>query len=278
MVSTIEGIKKKMIATKEKTEEAREREIDAKSELKILKETISSKEDEAASYKRRIQFLRSKVKEATAEIDEKEKRLNELTEKAETEADKGRELTYAEVETDEQLRSIEVQVQNAQSAAENSLMKLNDAQRKLTVLENDLHRSEERRDRASKRIPELEQMIRTAGENLRKLEQDDVLAMERENDNEQKIKILEEELKKKIEECEETERLEQNSLRRVDEIVAEIEFEREKKQKLENEFAEIEQLEWEAFDILSVLFAAKIFEPHALKSFTEKDIVDFSGS
>ena len=86
-----------MIATKEKTEEAREREIDAKSELKILKETISSKEDEAASYKRRIQFLRSKVKEATAEIDQKEKRLDELTEKAEVEADKGRELTYAEV-------------------------------------------------------------------------------------------------------------------------------------------------------------------------------------
>ena len=243
MVSTIEGIKKKMIATKEKTEEAREREIDAKSELKILKETISSKEDEAASYKGRIQFLRSKVKEATAEIDQKEKRLNELTEKAEVEADKGRELTYAEVETDEHLRSIEVEVQEAQSAAEDSLMKLNDAQRKLTVLENDLHRSEDRRDRAMKRIPELEQMIRTAGENLRKLEQDDVLASERENDNEQKIKILEEELKKKIEECEETERLEQNSLRRVDEIVGEIEFEREKKLKLENEFAEIEQLE-----------------------------------
>ena len=243
MASTIEGIKKKMIATKEKAEEARERETDAKSQLKVLKETISTKEDEAASYRRRIQLLRSKVKEANAEIDEKEKKLNELTEKAEAEADKGRELSYAEVETDDHLRSIELQVQDAQSAAENSLMKLNDAQRKLTVLENDLHRSEDRRDRAAKRIPELEQMIRTAGENLRKLQQDDVLAGERENDSEQKIKILEEELKKKIEAYEDTERQEQISLRRVDDIVVEIEAEREKKLKLENEFAEIEQLE-----------------------------------
>ena len=243
MTSSIEGIKKKMIATKEKAEEAREREIDAKSQLKILKETISSKEDEAASYGRRIQFIRSKVKEANAEIDEKQRKLDELKEKAEVDADKGRELTYAEVETDEHLRSIEVEVQDAQSAAENSLMKLNDAQRKLTVLENDLHRSEDRRDRALKRIPELEQMIRNAGENLRKLEQDDVLASEREQDSEQKINILEEELKKRIEACEETERLEQTNLRRVDEIVAEIEGVRENQHKLENEFAEIEQLE-----------------------------------
>lgn len=57
MVFIIEGIKKKMIVIKEKIEEVWEREIDVKSELKILKEIIFFKEDEVVSYKRCIQFL-----------------------------------------------------------------------------------------------------------------------------------------------------------------------------------------------------------------------------
>lgn len=57
MVFIIEGIKKKMIVIKEKIEEVWEREIDVKSELKILKEIIFFKEDEVISYKRCIQFL-----------------------------------------------------------------------------------------------------------------------------------------------------------------------------------------------------------------------------
>ena len=243
MPSQFEEVKNKMVAIKAKTEEAIEREHDANSQLKTLKQDIASKEDEAAGYQRRIQFLRKKLEDANAETAEKEGKLQDLNDKAETEADKGRELTYAEVETDEHLRTIEVQVQDAQSAAENAQMRLNDAQRKLTVIENDLSRSEDRRDRALKRIPELEQMIRTAGENLRKLEQDDVLASERESDSEQKIKILEEELKALVEKCEETERLEATTLRRVEELSAEIENFHAKKQRLLDEFAAIEELE-----------------------------------
>lgn len=232
-----------MIAMKEKAEEATDRESDAKNQLKTLAQEIFVKEDEAAGYKRRIQFLRKKVKDANAEISDKEERLHELTEKAETETDKGRELTYAEVETDEHLRSVELQVQDAQSAAENAQMRLNNAQRKLTVLENDLSRSEDRKDKAVKRIPELEQMIRSAGENLRKLEQGDVLAGERESDNEQKIQILEDELKVKVEACEETERLEATKLRHVDDLTGEIDSWQDKKHRLENEFAAIAELE-----------------------------------
>lgn len=243
MSTLFEDVKNKMIAIKAKTEEAAEREHDACSELKTKVQEIASKEDEAAGYHRRIQFLRKKLEDAQAETDEKESRLKELNDKADAEAVKGRELTYAEVETDEQLRELEHQVQEAQSAAETAHMRLNEAQRKLTVIENELSRSEIRKDTAVKRVEELEHMIRTAGENLRKLEQEDVLASERETDSQQKIQILEEELKVQIEKCEETERLESTKLRLIDELTTDIEFWNSKKLKLLNEIDAMESMD-----------------------------------
>ena len=188
-------------------------------------------------------MLSQRLAEVTTEMEDKEKSLRELREKAEIEGEKGKELTHAEVETDEQLRSIEAQVQDAQSTAENAQMRLNDAQRKLTVLENELSRSEIRKDAALRRIPELELMSKTAGENLRKLEQDDVVASERETDFEQKMKLLEEEVSTKTKECEECERKANKNLRRINNLMAEIEDWQEKKQKIEDEFLAINELE-----------------------------------
>lgn len=243
MSDQVESVIKKMIAVKDKTEEASERELDAKNKLTSLKMEVFAKENEAAGYRRRLQMLGQRLKEVNTELEGKEETLKEWQEKAELEVEKGKELTYAEVETDEHLRSIEAQVQEAQSTAENAQMRLNDAQRKLTVTENELSRSENRKDTALKRIPELEQMIKTAGENLRKMEQDDALASERETDSEQKIQILEEELGKKVGECEETERKADSNLRRVNELMEEIEYWHEKRKKLEDELIAINELE-----------------------------------
>ena len=243
MSAQFDSLVKKMLAVKDKTEEAKERELDAKQQLKTLKLEIFAKGNEADGYKRRIQLLSQKLKDVNIEMADKESTLRELTEKAELEGERGKALTHAEVETDEHLRSIETQVQDAQSTAENAQMRLNDAQRKLTVVENELSRSENRRDIAYKRIPELEQMIKVAGEDLRKLEQGDVLASERETDFEKKVQLLEEELATKTKECEESERTANKSLRRINELMAEIENWQEKKQKLQDEIFAINELE-----------------------------------
>lgn len=243
MSSLFEDVKNKMIAIKAKTEEAVEREHVASSQLKKQKLEIASKDDEAAGYRRHIEFLRKKLEETLVETDVKGSRLKELNDKADAEAVKGRELTYAEVETDEQLRELEHQVQLAQSAAETANMRLNEAQRKLTVIENELSRSEIRKDTAVKRVEELEDMIRKAGENLRKLEQEDVRASERETDSQQKIQILEEELKARIEKCEDTERLETTKLRLIDDLTTDIEFWNSKKLKLLNEIDALEHMD-----------------------------------
>lgn len=243
MSSKVDSVIKKMNAVKDKTEEAKERESDAKHKVTALNLEVFAKENEAAGYRRRIKMLSQRLAEVTTEMEDKEKSLRELREKAEIEGEKGKELTHAEVETDEQLRSIEAQVQDAQSTAENAQMRLNDAQRKLTVLENELSRSEIRKDGALRRIPELELMIKTAGENLRKLEQDDVVASEKETDFEQKMKLLEEEVSTKTKECEECERKANKNLRRINNLMAEIEDWQDKKQRIEDEFIAINELE-----------------------------------
>ena len=242
-MSQVENVIQKMLAVKDKTEEAKERESDAKFKLKEVKLEAFSKENEAAGYKRRIQLLQLKLKEVLSETEGKEKTLKELKEKAEVEGERGKELSYAEVETDEQLRTIETKVQDAQSSAENAQLRLNDAQRKLTVMENELSRTEIRRDAALHRIPELEKMIKTAGENLHKMQMEDAMANDREQDYEQKLQLLEDELSKKVKECEEIDRKANGSLRRINELTAEIENWQEKKLKLENEFAAIGELE-----------------------------------
>lgn len=242
-MSQVENVIQKMLAVKDKTEEAKERESDAKFKLKEVKLEAVPKENEAAGYKRRIQLLQLKLKEVLSETEGKEKTLKELKEKAEVEGERGKELSYAEVETDEQLRTIETKVQDAQSSAENAQLRLNDAQRKLTVMENELSRTEIRRDTALHRIPELEKMIKTAGENLHKMQMEDAMANDREQDYEQKLQLLEDELSKKVKECEEIDRKANGSLRRINELTAEIENWQEKKLKLENEFAAIGELE-----------------------------------
>ncbi|XP_068679292.1 tropomyosin-like [Montipora foliosa] len=243
MSNVMDSLIKKMQAVKTNTDVALEREYKAKVELKALNEDIFCKENERAACERRLQLLRLRLKDVTAEIEEKEKTLTEVSEKAEIEGQKGKDLSYAEVETDEQLRSIEAKVQEAQSTAESSQMKLNDAQRKLTVLENEVSRAEKRLDTAFRRIPELEQIIKTAGESLRKLEQGDVLAGEKESDFEQKVKILGENITAKIKECEEFERTEGKNLRRINDIMNDIENYQEKKCRLQDEFAAIGELE-----------------------------------
>lgn len=242
-MSQVENVIQKMLAVKDKTEEAKERESDAKFKLKEVKLEAVAKENEAAGYKRRIQLLQLKLKEVLSETEGKEKTLKELKEKAEVEGERGKELSYAEVETDEQLRTIETKVQDAQSSAENAQLRLNDAQRKLTVMENELSRTEIRRDTALHRIPELEKMIKTAGENLHKMQMADAMANDREQDYEQKLQLLEDELSKKVKECEEIDRKANGGLRRINELTAEIENWQEKKLKLENEFAAIGELE-----------------------------------
>lgn len=242
-MSQVENVIQKMLAVKDKTEEAKERESDAKFKLKEVKLEAVAKENEAAGYKRRIQLLQLKLKEVLSETEGKEKTLKELKEKAEVEGERGKELSYAEVETDEQLRTIETKVQDAQSSAENAQLRLNDAQRKLTVMENELSRTEIRRDTALHRIPELEKMIKTAGENLHKMQMVDAMANDREQDYEQKLQLLEDELSKKVKECEEIDRKANGGLRRINELTAEIENWQEKKLKLENEFAAIGELE-----------------------------------
>lgn len=242
-MSQVENVIQKMLAVKDKTEEAKERESDAKFKLKEVKLEAVAKENEAAGYKRRIQLLQLKLKEVLSETEGKEKTLKELKEKAEVEGERGKELSYAEVETDEQLRTIETKVQDAQSSAENAQLRLNDGQRKLTVMENELSRTEIRRDAALHRIPELEKMIKTAGENLHKMQMEDAMANDREQDYEQKLQLLEDELSKKVKECEEIDRKANGSLRRINELTAEIENWQEKKLKLENEFAAIGELE-----------------------------------
>lgn len=242
-MSQVENVIQKMLAVKDKTEEAKERESDAKFKLKEVKLEAVAKENEAAGYKRRIQLLQLKLKEVLSETEGKEKTLKELKEKAEVEGERGKELSYAEVETDEQLRTIETKVQDAQSSAENAQLRLNDAQRKLTVMENELSRTEIRRDAALHRIPELEKMIKTAGENLHKMQMEDAMANDREQDYEQKLQLLEDDLSKKVKECEEIDRKANGSLRRINELTAEIENWQEKKLKLENEFAAIGELE-----------------------------------
>lgn len=242
-MSQVENVIQKMLAVKDKTEEAKERESDAKFKLKEVKLEAVAKENEAAGYKRRIQLLQLKLQEVLSETEGKEKTLKELKEKAEVEGERGKELSYAEVETDEQLRTIETKVQDAQSSAENAQLRLNDAQRKLTVMENELSRTEIRRDTALHRIPELEKMIKTAGENLHKMQMEDAMANDREQDYEQKLQLLEDELSKKVKECEEIDRKANGGLRRINELTAEIENWQEKKLKLENEFAAIGELE-----------------------------------
>lgn len=106
-MSQVENVIQKMLAVKDKTEEAKERESDAKFKLKEVKLEAFAKENEAAGYKRRIQLLQLKLKEVLSETEGKEKTLKELKEKAEVEGERGKELSYAEVETDEQLRTIE---------------------------------------------------------------------------------------------------------------------------------------------------------------------------
>lgn len=243
MSSAVDSVVKKMLAVKENTEEANERESDAKAALKGATLTVFAKENEVEGLRRRVQCVRLRLNEVNAEIEEKSKVLEEVEERAKLEEEKGKDLNYAEVETDEYLRSIEIQVKEAHSVAESSQMKLNDAQRRLTILESEFSRAEIRKDAAFKRIAELEQMMKEAGESLRKLEQEGVVASEKDNDNEKKIQILQEDVAAKTRECEDSERSVEKSERRIDALMKELEHWHEKKRRLEDEIGALGELQ-----------------------------------
>lgn len=243
MSSAVDSVAKKMLAIKENTEEAKERESDAKAALKEATLNVFARESEVEGLRRRVQFVRLRLSEVNAEIEEKSKVLEEVEEKVKLEEEKGKDLNYAEVETDEYLRSIEIQVKEAHSIAESSQMKLNDAQRRLTILESEFSRAEIRRDAAFKRISELELMMKEAGESLRKLEQEGVVASEKDDDNEKRIQVLLEDVAAKTKECEESERSVEKSERRIDALMKELEHWHEKKRRLEDEFVALGELQ-----------------------------------
>jgi chromosome segregation ATPase len=232
-------IKDKLNAMRDAVEVAEDRESDAKNNLRLANERAAKAEEDADSYKRRLELLRKELDKNLDKVQENKDSLTNLHDKIEQEQATEKELGGLELDTDEQLNDIEVKAKDALTRQDEKLRDLNDISRKLTKTELDLSRSTDRVDKAEARITEMNHELKNAGDSMSKLESKDEEASEREGVQEEKIEFLQGELKVLVERFEVSDRDGRKLERTLDELSMDLENFKEKKAKVDNEFNEI---------------------------------------
>lgn len=188
-------LKEKMTKLKDDTEQAEEREADAKSLLKDTNEKAERDQNEAEGLKRRITLLKADLAKTTERLEEAEGKLGEITQKGENEEMVRKELEEVEVEGDEKISMLEESCVEAAKEREEKVHLLNEASRRMVVIKRDLQTAKEKEEKYLDTYEKLKDTLRNFTEQTKELEELDEEASEKEQLSEEKMGFLKEQVK-----------------------------------------------------------------------------------
>ena len=188
-------LKEKMTKLKDDTEQAEEREADAKSLLKDTNEKVERDKTEAEGLKRRITLLKADLAKTTERLEEAEGKLGEITQKGENEEMVRKELEEVEVEGDEKISMLEESCVEAAKEREEKVHLLNEASRRMVVIKRDLQTAKEKEEKYLDTYEKLKDTLRNFTEQTKELEELDEEASEKEQLSEEKMGFLKEQVK-----------------------------------------------------------------------------------
>lgn len=188
-------LKEKMTKLKDDTEQAEEREADAKSLLKDTNEKVERDQNEAEGLKRRITLLKADLAKTTERLEEAEGKLGEITQKGENEEMVRKELEEVEVEGDEKISMLEESCVEAAKEREEKVHLLNEASRRMVVIKRDLQTAKEKEEKYLDTYEKLKDTLRNFTEQTKELEELDEEASEKEQLSEEKMGFLKEQVK-----------------------------------------------------------------------------------
>lgn len=184
-----------MTKLKDDTEQAEEREADAKSLLKDTNEKAERDQNEAEGLKRRITLLKADLAKTTERLEEAEGKLGEITQKGENEEMVRKELEEVEVEGDEKISMLEESCVEAAKEREEKVHLLNEASRRMVVIKRDLQTAKEKEEKYLDTYEKLKDTLRNFTEQTKELEELDEEASEKEQLSEEKMGFLKEQVK-----------------------------------------------------------------------------------
>ena len=184
-----------MTKLKDDTEQAEEREADAKSLLKDTNEKAERDQNEAEGLKRRITLLKADLAKTTERLEEAEGKLGEITQKGENEEMVRKELEEVEVEGDEKISMLEESCVEAAKEREEKVHLLNEATRRMVVIKRDLQTAKEKEEKHLDTYEKLKDTLRNFTEQTKELEELDEEASGKEQLNEEKMRFLKEQVK-----------------------------------------------------------------------------------
>ncbi|CAK9299732.1 unnamed protein product [Gordionus sp. m RMFG-2023] len=129
---------------------------------------------------------------------------------------------------EEKVDVLETQLKEAQYIAEEADRKYDEVMRKLTILESDNERAEERAAAGEAKIVELEEELRVVGNNLKSLEVNEEKASQREDSYDEQLRELTARLKDAETRAEFSERSVLKLQKEVDRLEDELVHEKEK--------------------------------------------------
>lgn len=188
-------LKEKMTKLKDDTEQAEEREADAKSLLKDTNEKVERDQNEAEGLKRRITLLKADLAKTTERLEEAEGKLGEITQKGENEEMVRKELEEVEVEGDEKISMLEESCVEAAKEREEKVHLLNEVSRRMVVIKRDLQTAKEKEEKYLDTYEKLKDTLRNFTEQTKELEELDEEASEKEQLSEEKMGFLKEQVK-----------------------------------------------------------------------------------
>ena len=188
-------LKEKMTKLKDDTEQAEEREADAKSLLKDTNEKVERDKTEAEGLKRRITLLKADLAKTTERLEEAEGKLGEITQKGENKEMVRKELEEVEVEGDEKISMLEENCVEAAKEREEKVHLLNEASRRMVVIKRDLQAAKEKEEKYLDTYEKLKDTLRNFTEQTKELEELDEEASEKEKLSEEKMRFLKEQVK-----------------------------------------------------------------------------------
>merc|ERR1712080_265168 len=136
---------------------------------------------------------------------------------------------------EERIDVSENQLKEAKQMVEECDIKYDEVARKLAMVEGDLERAEERAANGESKIVDLEEELRSIGENLKALEVAEEKAQQREEEYKKQIKVLAERWKKCESDAEYGEKTVQKLNLRVDSIISELVSEKMKTENFNEE-------------------------------------------
>ena len=202
----MEKVKERMKQLKDAIEDAQQRETDAKNAIKKLDAKVDIWEGEKTTLLSRIIVVKAEHEKISERLEEREAKLDDAESRTEESEVRRKQLAETEVDDFERSEEIESTLKAATVSKENADHLLVDAERKEIILEGDVARIQEKYEKFTVQVDDLQERLDSYTSEIRELEENDREASDRESVSEEKMKFLEKQIREVVSTAETHER------------------------------------------------------------------------